>query len=177
MKKTTKLVGEDITTAGQRHIVETVFQEIYGIKVPQVVCCPDCMSNFTVRHRGYELSDDESMATAIVKYKLVSLRARVAPVNGNFKYRQFPIFYIVCPFCRKPMVTRIMTSHSYDRLAARRMFEVLDIMEHDMFVLPTWKALEVLKHEQESFKILERKTTGLKISLDGVDCRMEYFHG
>ena len=177
MKKTTKLVGEDIKTSGQRHIVETVFHEIYGIKVPQVVCCPDCMSNFTVRHRGYELSDDESMATAIVKYKLVSLRARVAPVNGNFKYRQFPIFYIICPFCKKPMVTRIMTSHAYDRLAARRMFEVLDIMEHDMFVLPTWKALEVLKHEQESFKILERKTTGLKVNLDGVDCRMEYFHG
>lgn len=177
MKKTTKLVGEDIKTSGQRHIVETVFHEIYGIKVQQVVCCPDCMSDFMVRPRGYELSDDESMATSIVKSKMVSLRARVAPVNGEFKFRQFFIYYISCPFCRKMMLTRIMPGHSYNKLQDKKAFDVMEVFEKGMFVLPPWKMLEALKHEQETFKILERKTTGMKVNLDGIDCRIEYFHG
>lgn len=177
MKKTTKLLGEDIKTDGQMHIVETVFNEIYGIKVPQVVCCPDCMSEFTVMPRGYKRSDEELMSVVPVRSMWTTLRARVLPVRGVFKKRQFFMFYIVCPFCRKTMFTRIMSDVSYTNLNKKDWFDTLEVFERGMFILPSWKSLEVLKHESQIFGIFEKKTTGLKVNVDGIDTRLEYFHG
>lgn len=177
MKKTTKLLGEDIKTEGQKHIVETVLSEIYGIKVSQVVCCPDCMSNFTVMHRGYKRSDDELMSVVPVRSMWVTLRARVLPVKGTFKQRQFFMFYVVCPFCKKVMFTRIMSDVSYNNLDRKKMFDYVDVFEHGLFMLPSWRSLEVLKHESQVFGKFERKTTGLKVKVDGIDTRLVYFHG
>lgn len=177
MKKTTKVLGEPIKTDGQKHIVETIYKEIYGINVPQVICCPDCMSNFTVMHGGYKRTDDELMSVVPVKNMWTTLRARVLPVRGTFIDRSFFTFYIICPFCRKVMFTRIMSDVMYEALMKKGIFTVLEAFENDMFVLPSWRSLEVLKHESQKFPIFEKKTTGLKVKVDGIETRMEYFHG
>lgn len=179
MKKTTKLVGEEVKTAGQQHIVDTVLAEIYGINVPQVISCEDCGNKLTVMSRKYKQQDDDPMSSVPIKLSVQSIRARYGPINGTFPVRLFNVYYFQCPHCKKMYFTRVIDPDSYRKLESSGIFNVVDVFENGLFVLPAWKQLETLKKVKQKLEIMERKTTGKKFedTYTGMSYRMEFFHG
>ena len=179
MKKTTKLVGEEVQTAGQQHIVDTLLSELYGIKVPQAIVCEDCGNKFTLQRRKYVIRDDETMAQSVVQSKEQMIRARYAPIKGTFPVRVFTLFYFDCPFCKKRFFSRIIDPKSFNALDRRGFFDVIDIFEKGLFVLPKWKQIEVFRMCKDFMSSIEKRTTGLKFEdkNTGIAYKLEYFHG
>lgn len=179
MKKTTKLVGKPVETEGQQHIVDTLLSELYGIKVPQGITCEDCGNKFELRRCKYVLQDDESMATAVMQHSEQSVRARYAPVNGTFPVRVFTFYYFDCPYCKKRYFTRAIDPYSYNVLSQKHFFDLVDVFENGLFVLPDWKLFGKLKECIERMDKIERRTTGRKLEdkNTGLTFRLEFFHG